>query len=257
MTEKKVVTITTLARKLGVSTATVTKALNGQGRISEATVQRVRELAKELKYVPNLAARSLRTNIKDAVGILITSDIINPWYSQLTSILESELSKRGLTMLLALGKGSPERIEHALDNFFGGRVRGIIAGPISNAAEAEILRSAIDRQIPLIIFSNLEKLPLNFVALDQAAGGRIMLEHLYQLGHRKIAYLGALPPRENEMLLNRTRSAAYVDFMDKYDLEPQFLSYNGNYGPSRRAAYDLMNHLLKITPMENLPTAIL
>jgi DNA-binding LacI/PurR family transcriptional regulator len=161
-------------------------------------------------------------------------------------------------MLLALGKGKEERIEHALDNFFGGRVRGIIAGPVVNSQDAKVLQSAIDRQIPLVIFSNLERIPLNFVALDQAAGARIMLEHLYQLGHRKIFYIGGIladfEKKSGEIV---TRSGAYIDFMKRHGLKPEFLSDGENYGITRRTAYDVMNHILKTTSYKDLPTAIL
>lgn len=248
MKKKQTVTVATLAEKLGVSTATVAKALNGQGRISEATIRRVKELAKELKYVPNQAARSLRTNVKDTVGLLITSDISSAWYSALVSQLETEFSRRGLTMLLALGKSDQKKIGHAMESFFGGRVRGIIAGPISNQRDMEFLQAAEDHGIPLVIFSNLEKLPINFVALDQEAGARIMLEHLYQLGHRRIAYFGALSP------LPGTRQAGYHSFMEKFDLEPENIHLDEF---SRKGAYDKMTQLLKTKTVSELPTALL
>ncbi|MBQ6471614.1 MAG: LacI family DNA-binding transcriptional regulator, partial [Victivallales bacterium] len=204
------VTIASLAQELGVSTATVAKALNGQGRISAAMVARVRELARERKYVPNISARSLRTNIKDAVGLLITSDIANPWYSLLTSELADLFAKRGLTMLLALGKSSDERLRLAQESFFGGRVCGIVCGPITTREHLEQLRPTLDRQLPLVVFSNLESLPVNFVSLQQETGARLMLEHLYGLGHRRICYLGS--PARNNWRSPNTRAWGYTDF---------------------------------------------
>ncbi len=247
----EVVTIASLAAELGVSTATVAKALHGQGRISAEMVARVRALARERRYVPNISARSLRTNLKDAVGLLITGDITNPWYSRLTSELEERFAQQGLTMLLALGKGSDERVLHAQENFFGGRVRGLICGPIITRQHMEVLRPTLDRQLPLVIFSNLEELPVNFVSLEQEVGARIMLEHLHGLGHRRICYLGS--PNRDQWRVPRTRALGYTAFMEGRRLPPDYLVLPEQ---SRRAAFDGTIRMLGERPRQKLPTAL-
>lgn len=250
----KTVTIASMAEQLGVSTATVAKALNGQGRISAGTIERVRNLAREMKYIPNIAARSLRTNIRDSIGVLITSDIVNPWYSQLVSLLEAELAGRGLTMLLALGKNDLKKSELALEKFFGGRVGGILAGPIPSGESLEVLQATRDRRIPLVIFSNLENYPVNFVAIDQAAGGKIAIQHLLNLGHRKILYLGSSP--NGEAGTPGTRYAAYAAEMKKYSLKAECLSFD-TATSARHNAFDATTRLLRESRREELPTAFL
>ncbi len=240
-----------MARELGVSTATVAKALNGQGRISAAMVERVRSLARKLKYVPNISARSLRTNIKDAVGLLITSDITNPWYSLLTSELAEQFAKRGLTMLLALGKGSEERIKLAQENFFGGRVCGMICGPIINGKHLEQLRPVLDRQIPLVVFSNLERLPVNFVALEQEKGAQLALEHLYALGHRRICYLGS--PTCGQRHFPGTRAYGYSSFMENHSLPTDYMTLSEQ---DRKNAFEAVTSRLANRNLAEFPTAL-
>ena len=248
---RKNVTIAEMASHLGVSTATIAKALNGQGRISPAMVEKVRNLARELHYVPNSAARALRTNVKDAVGVLITSDIINPWYSQLVSLLEAELSKRKLTMLLALGKEDTEKIWHVQENFFGNRVAGIIAGPFSYANGLNHLQPAISRNIPLVVFNNLENQPLNFVAIDQEKGAELAIEHLLQLGHQKIVYLGC--PHSDEPIIPATRYAGFCNVIRKHGLPVMVIKAQG---VGRQEGFRLMHEILERYPAEKRPTAI-
>ncbi len=252
MIECENITIAEMARRLGVSTATVGKVLNGKGRISPETSERVRNLARELNYTPNLAARSLRTNVKDTVGLLITSDIVNPWYSQLVSLLEEELSRRNWKMLLTLGKNDPEKSEHALENFFGGRVCGILAGPIFLSENQKILHSAIERQIPLVAFNNLQELSINYVAIDQAAGASMAIEYLYSLGHRRIYYMRASHGDEEKN--TQTRYSGYLSTMQKYGLEPKCLYATQSTG--RQNGYELTNQLLNSCRKQDLPTAM-
>lgn len=241
MSERKNVTIAEMAKRLGVSGATVAKALNGKGRISPGMVEKIRGLARELRYTPNIAARALRTNLKDVAGVLITSDIVNPWYSQLVSQLELELSGRGLTMLLALGKGDPEKAGYALENFFGGRVCGILAGPVQYCGDSGFLREAVDRQCPLVVFSNLEELPVNSVAIDQEAGAGMAVDYLVKRGHRRIMYLGGL--HQNRRQAAGTRFSGYKLAMQAHGLKPEF-----RIEPvcnSRHDGFMLMNGLLR------------
>lgn len=249
----KAVTISEMAKKLGVSTATVTKALHGQGRISAVTVERVKNLAREMNYIPNIAARALRTNVKNAVGLLIVSDITNPWYSQMTSLLEKELSDRGLTMLLALGKNDPGKMPDILENFIGNGVRGILAGPIATKKDLELFQAAIDRNIPLIIFGNIEPLPLNFVAIEQSTGAKIAVEHLYKQGHRRIMYFGA--PEKSSRRQKGTRSAGYTEFMEQHGLIPEYYSFD-TLEFNRKVAFLAAKKLLKEFPGEKMPTAL-
>lgn len=249
---KKSATIAGMAAQLGVSTATVAKALNGQGRISPAMVEKVRNLARELKYVPNTAARALRTNVKDAVGVLITSDLVNPWYSQLVSLLESELAARGLSMLLALGKDDSAKAQQALGNFLGGRVRGVLAGPIVHRDALKMLQPALDINLPVVAFNSLDELPIDSVAIDQAAGARLAVEHLTGLGHRHILYLGC--PNNSGTTGPGTRHAGYTDAMQRLKLHPEYLHPSATI--SRRDGYELTCKLLASRRREELPSAM-
>ena len=238
--ERKTVTMAEIGSRLGVSSATVAKALHGKGRISAEMVEKIKAVAKELKYVPNTAARALRTNVKDAVGVLITLDIVNPWYSQLVSSLEEELSARGLSMLLGLAKGDLRKAKNAMPNFLGGRIKGLLAGPLFSRADLAFVEEAIDFGLPVVAFNSLEELPLNVVDINQAAGAKLAVEHLVELGHRRIVYLGS--PSSVEAQVPSSRYAGFTSAMKASGLEPLYVSAEGPV--SRRAGYQLAEFYL-------------
>jgi len=246
------VTLSVLARRLNVSTTTVSKALHGKPGIGAAMVERVHALARELKYQPNFAAQQLKTNAVDAVGVLITGDIVNPWYSQLVSGLADKLFACGHTMVLALGKDDLEREREVLNGFSGGRVGGVIIGPIVRQRDFQPLWEAWDKGVPVVAFNCVEELPLSYVAIDQRAGARLAVEHLIAQGHRRLVYLGCPPVDMQES--GATRSDGFVNAMFDHDLPltKQSIIPGDN---TRRCGYENMKVLLTL-PADRRPTAI-
>lgn len=186
---KEKVTLATLARELNTTPATVSKVLSGKNDVGPKMAEKVRELARRRNYTPNIAARKLQAGIIDSIGVLITSDITNPWYSQLVSYLEEKLSERGQTMLLSLGKSNETKKHRCLQNFQGGRVGGVIVGPIFRTPEFDSLRDLLDCGLPLVMFNCLNEYPVNYVAIDTKEGAKMAVNHLIDCGHRRIAYL--------------------------------------------------------------------
>jgi LacI family transcriptional regulator len=252
MIKRRSVTIAEMARLLGVSAATVGNALNGKGQISPGMVEKVRNLARELNYTPNLAARSLRTNVKDAVGVLITGDIVSPWYTQLISHLEEKLSARQQTIMLSLGKNDPDKEMHCLQNFLGSRVSGVIAGPVFGNAEFAPVLEFMENDLPLVLFNCLEDLPANYVAIDLCVGAEIAVEYLVNNNHRRICYFSC-PPSEEKY--PNSRYTGFMNAVRKYGLhkgEYSILYGNGN----RLAGMETMTKLLRQDGREKLPTAL-
>ena len=101
MSSLKKISLKDIAEAAGVSTALVSFVLNGKKkeyRVGEETAQRILKIANEMNYQPNLAAKSLRSGKTKTIG-LVVSDISNPFFSQLTRVLEDEATKQGYTVL--------------------------------------------------------------------------------------------------------------------------------------------------------------
>src|ERR1700747_3534451 len=106
-------TIYDVARLAGVSTATVSRALNGTGQIAPATRSAIDAAVEELGYRPNRIARSLVTKSTQTIALLLP-DITNPFYAALVAGIQDELLSEGQTMLLGTTGGDPEREERYL-----------------------------------------------------------------------------------------------------------------------------------------------
>ncbi len=246
------VTLAMLAERLSVSTTTVSKALRGKPGIGPEMVERVRTLAQELRYQPNYAAKMLKVNTADTIGVLIAGDIVNPWYSQLVSRLEEAFFRVGMTMILSLGKGSLEREDKCLNNFKGGRVAGVVIGPVIRQRHFQPIRESLDRGMPLLAFNCVEELPISYVAIDQKAGAKLAVGHLLENGHRNIVYLGCPPLDRQES--GRTRNDGFVEAMFDHNL-PITRDSIVTGDTIRRFGYDGMKTILA-GPASRRPTAI-
>jgi len=245
------ITLQTLASRLEVSAATVSKALSGKGRLSEAMRSKVIALAQELGYVPDIGARSLRTRCQEVVGVVILSGINNSWYGTLITSLERILSAMGKTMMLALSD-SEAKLQMILSNFSGYHVSGIIAGPVPDCAHALQYSGVQSRGIPVVGFGNLEAIPMNCVMLNQEMGGRLATEHLIALGHRHIAFVA---PRGICAERGGSRYHGYRQTMREHGLEPQCLE-SPVVGYWRRVAYELACQNLIGKNVNQRPTAL-
>jgi len=202
-----------VARAAGVSDATVSLALSGNPRISEATRRRVEAVARELGYRPNVAARALRTEATRNLG-LIVSDVANPFFAELAGEIERMVAKEGYSLMLCNSDEDAERQDVYLSNMFAGsQVDGVMLVPTA-AMTSEIRQAGhdvrkmvlLDRPIAVrgtgAIAKYLRALPVvrsePSAALEQAA------ELLYRLGHRRVGIVA--PPLHT--LLGRERRDA-------------------------------------------------
>jgi DNA-binding LacI/PurR family transcriptional regulator len=246
------VTLATLAKRLNVTTTTVSKALRGKPGIGPEMVKRVNELARELKYSPNFAAQSLKMNSIDSIGVLITCDINSHWYSQLISCLEEKLAKNGKTMILSLGKNDYAKERKCLQNFTGGRVAGVIVGPMFRERNLQNIWESLDKGLPMVMFNCMDELPVSYVAIDQQAGAKIAVEHLIENGHKNIAYLCC--PAGDFQETGKTRKEGFEQALFENDL-PVF---GKNVIPgkiNKRDGYEAMQKLLS-ERSNDLPTAL-
>ena len=251
MTGKKQVTLATLATRLNVTTATVSKALHGKPGISTQMVKKVQDLARELNYQPNIAAQNLKRRSTDSIGVLITSDIVIPWYAQLVSCIGTELSRRGKIMILSLGKDDYEEERKCLEAFRGGRVGGIIVGPIFHKRNLENIWQSLNNGLPMVLFNCMEEMPVDYVALNMAAGAKLAVNHFVEMGHKRIGYICS---SEGDLLeIGGTRREGFEQAMFEHGF-PLLGADIIMGGITRRSGYEAMKKLLSQS-REDLPTA--
>lgn len=186
-------TLKDVAQLASVSTSTASRILHGGSiRVSEETRQRVQLAAAELAYRPNSLARSLRTRVTRTVGFLIP-DIQNPVYAQMIAGAEEAAQTQGYALLL-MNSSSGERRRAFIELLSQDRLDGLII------ADATIDDHWIERLVAtgqnFLLVNRRSRARAPYVVLDDQAGAMLAVQHLYDLGHRDIAYLAGPPAVE-------------------------------------------------------------
>jgi LacI family transcriptional regulator len=176
------VTIAEVASRAGVGVATVSRVLNGSPAVSEETRTKVRAIIDELGYEPSAAARALSTGRTRTVGV------VTPFFTQ-PSVVERlrgvsrEITEGGYQLVL-FDLARPDRIARLP---VGGRIDGLLCVSIC-PSEADLARLRAANVAVALVDSEHPELPC--VTIDDVAGGRLAAEHLLELGHNRIAFVG-------------------------------------------------------------------
>ncbi|HYM84235.1 MAG TPA: LacI family DNA-binding transcriptional regulator, partial [Candidatus Dormibacteraeota bacterium] len=212
-------TIADVARRAGVSTATVSRVLNRTGRASPGTRERVLEVARELGYRPSGIARSLKLRATSTLGLIVT-DIENPYFPSLVRAVEDAARAEGYAILLGNASDDPDREAAYLDLFVERRVDGVVIAASSlGERQGEWLASP---PLPVVLVNTTPAgVRLPAIASDNHAGARSGAEHLIGLGHRRIGFLAAPPSRNPD---SATRIAGVRDAMSAAGLDPEGLA---------------------------------
>ena len=184
-------TIYDVARLAGVSTATVSRALNGTGQIAPATREAIEAAVAQLGYSPNTIARSLVTNTTQTIALLLP-DITNPFYAALVSGIQETALSRDRTMLLCTTEGDPEREEQYLNLLHAKRVDGALVDGLVLPSD-RIARFVKDGFPIVCLDRDLDSSSIPLVQVDNRVGGFVATEHLLALGHRRIAHVAGAP----------------------------------------------------------------
>ena len=178
-----------IARELGVSVITVSKALRGNTDISEATRQRILIRMRELDYQPNLTARSLATGHSFIVG-LIVPDLLNPFFTELAKSLGGALRKQSYGLFVSSSEEDAEIEQCEIRMMLA---RGVDALLIASCRpNLQCFYSIHNQTTPFVLLDRpFPQLRANFVGTDDYAGGRLATEHLILIGRKRQAYIGS------------------------------------------------------------------
>lgn len=185
----KSITIKELADILGLAHSTVSRALNNNPVINIKTRQVIQEKAAQLGYIPNYAARLLKNRTSNIVGLIIP-DINNHFYTTVAKTIADATAEHSLHLILSTTEDNPEREAAALYNLLEVRAKGVIIVPSQNpSAQTRDYLNKINH-IQLNRYINSINSPR--VTINDKKGIDLATSHLLNLGHRHIAYIGAL-----------------------------------------------------------------
>ena len=182
------VSVRDVAELARVSVGTVSNVLNRPEKVSPDTVERVQAAIQELGFVRNDVARQLRVGRSRTIGLVVL-DVRNPFFTDLARGAEERAAEASLSVLLGNSDEDVRREAAHLDLFEEQRVFGVLISPLADAMpRIERLRA---HGIPAVLVDRAdEDLSFSSVAVDDVAGGELAVQHLLDLGRRRIAFVG-------------------------------------------------------------------
>lgn len=205
----------TVAKEAGVSVATASQVMRRAGRISEKTRQHVLEVAKRLHYVPNASAASIRSGENREIGFTI-HQIANPFNAEVISGVSDLLETEGYLVSILDSQDDPDRQRRQLEAFIRGSRGGLLWVPALDTPSAtfDLLRS---HRIPTVTFLRRDNaFDFDHVGILNAEATQTATNHLADLGHKNIAFLGGVADVE----VRNQRIAGYKNVMSERKLGP-------------------------------------
>jgi LacI family transcriptional regulator len=196
-----------LAAELGVSIATVSRALRNSPEIGQDMQQRVKELAKKLNYRPNPFAQSLRKEAPKVIGVVVPN-LVTHYYAAVLDGIEDEARRAGYSIISANSHEDFEDERQAIDNFINMHVEGIIACLAQNTTDYSHFDELSKMGIPLVFFGRTcltEKFSSVTANGDEAA--LQATQHLIDTGSQRIAFVGG----PNHLDMVRRRKHGYLE----------------------------------------------
>ncbi len=207
-------TIKDIAKALGISPSTVSRALNDNPQIKEETIKAVKETAKKLNYIPNRAAAGLRINKTYCIGVVVPSIGIY-FFSRIISGMQKVASARGYQLLICQSNEKEDEEEKFLQSLSAGRVDGILLSIAQETTRLNHIKEVMNH-MPVVIFDRIDPaLDTVQVEADDFNAAYIATEHLIKTGCKKIAHLAG----PSTMLNTKNRLNGYKEALKDNDLE--------------------------------------
>ena len=218
MKETAPMTMKDIARELGISVATVSRALKDSPRISAERRAMVQQYAKEHNFVPNVIAESLRyarVQPVRTIGVIIP-EFTHFYFSSVLAGIEEEASSRGYMIMVAQSEESYEREVKICQLFYENKVCGIIVSQAKNTHNYEHFQKLLDSGMPLVFYDRIcTGVNASRVVVDDYMGAYNAVSHLIETGRKRIAYYGSAMNLE----ISKNRFNGYKDAILKHGLQ--------------------------------------
>lgn len=231
------ITMVDIARAVGVSRTTVSFVLNGHARekgISEAMAEKIHQTAKKLNYRPSLVAQSLITQKTMTIGLVI-ADMAVSYGPPLVQVIEMGALNQGYQVILCHHGGDMNRLNDILNLMKSRRVEGLIIAAPLKIKQSPNFKEFIDTELPSVFVEHDPDDPrVNYVSASPEQSIKLAMEHLIQLGHKKIALFNASP----RLIASQKRLETYKETLNNNGIE---------FNPS----FSLNNDILEVDNEDN------
>lgn len=208
------VSVKDIAAECGVSVATVSKSLNGYSDISEGTRRMVKDKAAEMGYLPNMAAVTLKTNRTYSIGILYedeaNSGLTHEYFARILQGIKSQAEAMGYGIMFITNRIGGKKItysEYCRNRQFDGVI--IACVDFNEPQVAELVNCGI----PIVTIDHVFNSTISIMS-DNVKGIRDLMEYLYSMGHRRIAYIHG-----TDSSVSRDRITSFYQCIERLDLD--------------------------------------
>lgn len=240
-------TIKDIAKQLGISPSTVSRALKDHPDISVKTKKAVADLAKELNYMPNAIALSLRNRKSKIIGLIIP-EVAHYFFSTIISGIENVVHQQGYQIMICQSNEIYQREVEISNTLLSSRIDGLLVSITKETSKTDHFQEMINQGVPVVFFDRMmHDIKTDKVIVDDHDGAFKAVEHLINSGRKRIAHFAGPQTR----LIGMNRRNGYVHALEKYGIpvDKEFIFDCDTYEQARDITPQLLN-------LKNPPDAI-
>ena len=206
------VSLREIAKLADVSSATVSRVINGSSLVTPETTQRIQRIIQEFNFVPNRSAAHLKSGKSQIYGAIVP-DLTNPFFMELVKCFEELLVENELELLIANTDFHPSRMQRSVQRMLLRRVDGVAF--LTSEHETAALESLVQNRIPVVTTDHYRTAPgMSDIVVDFRGGMAQLIRHLKDLGHQRIGFIGGT----EGLATSRTRRESFMDAVVKFGL---------------------------------------
>lgn len=233
------VTIKDIARILGISPSTVSRALKNHPDISEATKQAVNELAEKLKYEPNAVALSLKQSRSKTIGVVIP-EIVHYFFSSVISGIEDVAYDAGFTVIICQSNERYDREVANVKALLSHRVDGVLVSITKETTQFDHLYAIQERKVPMVFFDRIvPEIKTDQVIINDRQSAYDATKHLIDGGRKRIAHFAG----PQNLVIGRERKAGYMQALNEAGLaiDPNLIIVADSFEKAIKATNELLD----------------
>lgn len=210
------VTMKEIAKKLGVSVSTISRALKDSPELHPETKRKIVEMAKEMNYQPNLLAQSLRISRTKTLGVIVP-EITSHFFASCISGIQDQANKRGYTIMICQSNESLELERANIKTLMSSQVDALLISLSRETNKYDHLLELYNREIPFLLFDRVnEDIPVSKVTFNDEGGAYHVTKHLLETGRKRVMYVSG----PEDLYISKKRKEGYLHALAEYNIKP-------------------------------------
>lgn len=247
------VTLADIARSLGVSESTVSRALNDNPRVSRQTRMRVKAAAEEMGYIRDEIAKCLRVRQTEVLGF-ITGGFTSSYPNDILQGVETTASRMGYSVIVGTSRADPQVERRLITAFLGRKVDGIVVSPVVSDENVDLYNWLLARGFPIIFVDrHLPEVKCSYITTDNYKGALLGVLHLIDQGYRRIVCLAGTEAHCFEV---QERVRGYTDALDQHGLSYRYIQGDQSIDECPTHVFYGYHYTLNLLKSAEMPDAI-